>query len=67
MGKEVYKSLTFLLIFPSLAYSETTIGRWCDRMLPNLPEFNRTMTLVVTDNGKVELRSNFKGGVSFPI
>ena len=55
----------FVLIFATdLARSETTIGRWCDRMIPNLPEYNRTITIVIADDGKVLLTSNFKDGSS---
>ena len=46
------------------ARSETTIGRWCDRMIPNLPEYNRTIAIVVADDGKVLLTSNFRDGSS---
>ena len=44
------------------AYGETTIGRWCDRMVPNLPKFNRIMTIVVKNDGRLLLRSNFRDG-----
>ena len=34
----------FLLpLVTDVAGSETTIGRWCDRLIPNLSEYNRTM------------------------
>ena len=46
------------------AYGETTIGRWCDRMVPNMPKFNRIMSIVVKNDGRVFLRSFFKDGSS---
>lgn len=46
------------------ARSETTIGRWCDRMIPNLPEYNRTIAIDIADDGKVLLTSNFRDGSS---
>ena len=55
----------FLLAFATgAAGSETTIGRWCDRMIPNLPEYNRTMAIVITNDGKVMLKSKFSDGSS---
>ncbi len=33
-------------------------------MIPNLPAYNRTITIVVADDGKVLLTSNFKDGSS---
>ena len=33
-------------------------------MIPNLPEYNRTITIVIADDGKILLTSNFKDGSS---
>ena len=44
--------------------SETTIGRWCDQMIPNNPQYNRTMAIVVTNDEKVVLQSAFNDGSS---
>ncbi len=33
-------------------------------MLPNMPKYNRTMTIGVTDDGKVVLKSKFGDGSS---
>ena len=44
------------------ASAETVIGRWCDKMVPNLPQFNSVMTIMITDEGKVELRLKFNDG-----
>ena len=46
------------------AAGETTIGRWCDRMLPNMPKYNRTMAIVITDGGKVVLKWSAGDGSS---
>ena len=46
------------------AESETTIGRWCDRMLPNLSKYNGTMAIVIANDGKVVLKSKFNDGSS---
>ena len=43
---------------------ELIIGRWCDRMIPNMPKYNRTMAIVVADEGRVLLRSEFGDGSS---
>ena len=34
--------------------TETIIGRWCDRPLPHLPEYNRTMAIIVTNHDRGE-------------
>lgn len=44
------------------ATRETTIGRWCDRMIPNSPKYNRTMTIQVNDNGMLVAFSRFGDG-----
>ena len=55
----------FLLpLITDAAGSETTIGRWCDRMLPNLSKHNQTMAIVIANDGKVVLKSNFNDGSS---
>ena len=46
------------------AGGETTIGRWCDRMIPNMSKYNRTMAIVIGNDGKVVLKSKFKDGSS---
>ena len=46
------------------ASGETTIGRWCDRTIPNMPKHNRTVAIVVTDNGQVVAKSKFGDGSS---
>ena len=55
----------FLLpLVTDVAGSETTIGRWCDRLIPNLSEYNRTMAIVIANDGKVVLESKFNDGSS---
>lgn len=53
-----------LVLGTSTAVAETTIGRWCDRMIPSSPEYNRTMAIVVVNDGEVVLRSKFGDGSS---
>ena len=53
-----------LALVTETAAADTTIGRWCDRMIPNNPKYNRTMAIVITNDGNVELRSNFNDGSS---
>ncbi|MFQ5799541.1 MAG: hypothetical protein ACE5H0_12735 [Bacteroidota bacterium] len=53
-----------LVLLAQPAYGETTIGRWCDRMIPNMPKYNHTMAIVVADDGKVVLKSKFGDGSS---
>jgi hypothetical protein len=53
-----------ILLLSSFANAETTVGRWCDRTVPSMPQFNRVMTIVLTQDGNVELRSEFNDGSS---
>ena len=53
-----------LALAAEAAGSETTIGRWCDRMVPNMPKHNGTMAIVITNDGKVVLKSKFNDGSS---
>ena len=43
---------------------ESTIGRWCDRMIPNMPKYNRTMAIVISNDGRTLLRAEFGDGSS---
>ena len=53
-------TVAFVLVFAVGGVAdESIIGRWCDRMIPNMPKYNRTMTIVVADEGRVLLRSEF--------
>ena len=55
----------FVLAFATdAAEGETTIGRWCDRMIPNVPKYNYIMAIVITNDGKVMLKSKFNDGSS---
>ena len=57
--------VAFILAFAiSSVADESIIGRWCDRMIPNMPKYNRTMTIVVADEDRVWLRSEFGDGSS---
>lgn len=53
-----------ILLLSNFAYAETTIGRWCDSTVPNMPRFNRVMTIVLLQDERVELRSEFNDGSS---
>ena len=55
----------FVLVFAvSGTADDSVIGRWCDRMIPNMPKYNRTMDIVVADDGRVLLRARFGDGSS---
>ena len=56
--------VAFLLLIGTTAYAETTIGRWCDKRAPTMPQFNGIMEIVVTDDGAIELRVRFADGSS---
>ncbi len=46
------------------ALGETTVGRWCDRMIPNMPKHNYILAIVIDDEGKVVLKRQFRNGSS---
>ena len=47
-----------------VAGGETTIGRWCDQMIPNIPEYDSILSIVITDNGEVVLKPRYGDGSS---
>ena len=58
--KVIIIAAVFVLTFATdMTADETTIGRWCDRMVPNMPKHNQTMAIVITDGAKVMLKSSF--------
>ena len=57
-------AVTIGLVAAPAVFAEKTIGRWCDRMIPNMPKYNHIMTIVETDDGKCVLRSKFGDGSS---
>ena len=58
--KVIIIAAVFVLTFATdMTADETTIGRWCDRMVPNMPKHNQPMAIVITDGGKVMLKSSF--------
>ena len=55
-----YKSIFMgVFLFSSISYGQTTIGRWCDQLVPNMPQYNRVMSIVITDDSRIELQSDF--------
>lgn len=53
--------VVFLSCFQA-AFAETTIGRWCDEMIPTVPEHNTVLEIVITQTGSPELRSKPANG-----
>ena len=65
------KSLLFVVLISCLlasltitAHAETTIGRWCDKQIPTMPQYNGIMEIVITDEGAIELRTRYGDGSS---
>ena len=54
----------FVLTLSGAVHAETTIGRWCDKMLPTMPQYNGIMQIVITDDGSIELRTRYGDGSS---
>jgi len=46
------------------AHAETTIGRWCDKQIPTMPQYNGIIEIVITDEGAIELRTRYGDGSS---
>ena len=57
-------AITFMFMVTGAAQADTTIGRWCDKMLPTMPQFNGIMEIVITDSGSIELRTRYGDGSS---
>lgn len=49
---------------PVLAADEIILGRWCDEMIPNMPELNTILTIVYKTEGKVTLNAEYGDGSS---
>jgi hypothetical protein len=52
--------LQFLLQDP--AHAGTTLGRWCDRMLPSMPQYNAIITIRLNASGQAEGHIEFGDG-----
>ena len=47
------------LLAMSPAYGQTLVGRWCDRMVPNLPNLNSIITIVINAQNEPEAHTKF--------
>lgn len=61
----VMSSLLFFAIDTALA--ETIMGRWCDRMLPTLPQYNQVLSIIIAKDGRVVGRSEYGEGSSYMV
>lgn len=52
----VLSALLFAAIV-STARAETSIGRWCDKEMPSMPQYNSILEIVISDDGAIELRT----------
>ena len=48
-----------------VAGGEITIGRWCDRMIPNIPKYDSILAIFITSDGKVILKSRLQNSDRF--
>ncbi len=53
-------AIFMLAVLPGTSCAEITIGRWCDKSVPNMPQFNQIMEIVALDSGEVEVRYTFR-------
>ncbi len=44
------------------AGDEIIVGRWCDKMIPNMPQMNSVLTLVVPSSGAPIMKAEFGDG-----
>jgi len=56
--------VTVGMLLAPLAAGETVIGRWCDRMLPHLPQYNGVLEIVIPDSGSAVMRERYGDGSS---
>ena len=56
--------IAIMFTVSGVVHAETTIGRWCDTMLPAVPQYNGIMEIVITDDGSIELRTRYGDGSS---
>jgi hypothetical protein len=52
-----YVAAVLLALLGEAAAGELVIGRWCDRVLPAMPQYNTVLEIVVGEDGEVQLRS----------
>lgn len=61
MTRSIFVATLFLAAtFNADASAETVVGRWCDRSIPNLAVGDRIMTIVIRDNGNIDVVSTFR-------
>ncbi|MGR9076303.1 hypothetical protein ACU8M5_08970 [Rhizobium leguminosarum] len=53
--------LAALIASPAMP-AEITIGRWCDRMLPSTPQYNRIIEIVISEAHTPIARNSFADG-----
>ena len=56
--------IAIMFTVSGVVQADTTIGRWCDKMLPTMPQYNGIMEIVITDDGSIELRTRYGDGSS---
>ena len=64
LGNQFLLAVLLIGAFISTAHAETTVGRWCDKQIPTMPIYNGILTIVITDDGAVELRTRWGDGSS---
>ncbi|MCH7807047.1 MAG: hypothetical protein IH995_07895 [Proteobacteria bacterium] len=45
-------------------HSSTIIGRWCDEMIPSMPQYNGVLSIVISNDGIPLLLSSYNDGSS---
>ncbi len=53
-------SLLTVIMYP--AHADTTVGRWCDKAIPSMSQYNTILEIVVTIRGEIELRTRHGDG-----
>lgn len=66
LKKKYVRRFSLLLIalgpLTLVVQADTTIGRWCDKALPTMPQYNSILKIVVTRDGDAEMRTRFADG-----
>ena len=46
------------------SYADEIIGTWCDKAVPNMPEYDHVITIVKSDDGKIIYKMKLQSGES---
>ena len=60
--RDLLLTATLLGVIMNSAHADTTVGRWCDKAIPSMSQYNTILEIVVTIRGEIELRTQHSDG-----